>query len=326
MRTSTLIRVENLTKIFPFKGSMLGKKKFIRAVDNVSFEVRKGEIYGLAGESGCGKSTLGELLVNLQRPTSGSIYVDGQEITNHRGRMLKEFRRKVQIIFQDPYQSLDPRYTVLGTVMEPLNIHHIGSLKFMEEKAIETLDKVGLRPPIRYLAKLPGELSGGERQRLCIARASVLDPGFLVADEPVSMLDVSIRAGILELLKKLREKEKVTILFISHDLATIGYLTDRIAIMYLGKIVEEGPTVEVIQKPFHPYTRALISAVPSPNPDIKRSEVKARGTIPDPIDLPSGCRFRTRCEYAQRKCSDMEPQLENVSKEHRVACFYPLSS
>jgi len=326
VRTSTLIRVENLTKLFPFKGHILGTKKYIRAVDNVSFEVRKGEIYGLAGESGCGKSTLGELLVNLQRPTSGSIYLDGQDITNYRGRMLKEFRRKMQIIFQDPYQSLDPRYTVLGTVMEPLNIHHIGSLKFREEKTIETLDKVGLRPPIRYLPKLPGELSGGERQRLCIARASVLDPQFFVADEPVSMLDVSIRAGILELLKKLREKGKVTSLFISHDLATIGYLTDRTAIMYLGKIVEEGPTVKIIQNPFHPYSRALISAIPSPNPDVKRGEVKARGTIPDPIDLPSGCRFRTRCEYAQRKCSDMEPQLENVSKEHRVACFYPLSS
>jgi peptide/nickel transport system ATP-binding protein len=323
---SVLVRVERLTKLFSYKKHFAGLTKYIRAIDDVSFEVRKGEIYGLAGESGCGKSTLGELLVCLQRPTSGSIFLGDQNVIEYRGRILKELRRSVQIVFQDPYQALDPKYTVLGTVLEPLNIHRIGLLDSREEKAIETLEKVGLRPASRYLAKLPCELSGGERQRLCIARASVLDPRFLVADEPVSMLDVSIRAGILELLKKLRDEAELTCLFISHDLATIGYLTDRTAIMYLGRIIEEGPTKEIIHKPLHPYSRALISAVPSPNPDVKRGEVRARGAIPDPIDLPSGCRFRTRCTYAQKECSDMEPQLENVSKEHRVACFYPLSS
>ena len=298
MTSSALIRVQNLRKLYPYKSKFLGRRTFVKAVDDVSFEIRRGEIYGLAGESGSGKSTLGELLVNLQRPTSGRIFLNGLEVESYRGKALQEFRRRVQIVFQDPYQSLDPRFTVLGTVLEPLNIHKIGSLATREKKAIDTLQSVGLRPPGRYLAKLPGELSGGERQRLCIARASVLDPRFLVADEPVSMLDVSIRAGILELLKRLKEEKNVTVLFISHDLATIGYLTDRTAIMYMGQIVEEGPTLEILRNPLHPYSQALISAVPSPNPDVKRREVKAKGTIPDPIDLPSGCRFNPRCEYS----------------------------
>ena len=322
MTSSALIRVQNLRKLYPYKGKFFGRRTFVKAVDNVSFEIRRGEIYGLAGESGSGKSTLGELLVNLQRPTSGRILLNGQEVESYRKKALQEFRRRVQIVFQDPYQSLDPRFTVLGTVLEPLNIHKIGSLATREKKAIDTLQSVGLRPPERYLAKLPGELSGGERQRLCIARASVLDPRFLVADEPVSMLDVSIRAGILELLKRLKEEKNVTVLFISHDLATIGYLTDRTAIMYMGQIVEEGPTLEILRNPLHPYSQALISAVPSPNPDVKRREVKAKGTIPDPIDLPSGCRFSSRCEYTRDQCTMKEPSFHDVSEDHRVACHY----
>lgn len=322
MTSSALIRVQNLRKLYPYKGKFFGRRTFVKAVDNVSFEIRRGEIYGLAGESGSGKSTLGELLVNLQRPTSGRILLNGQEVESYRKKALQEFRRRVQIVFQDPYQSLDPRFTVLGTVLEPLNIHKIGSLATREKKAIDTLQSVGLRPPERYLAKLPGELSGGERQRLCIARASVLDPRFLVADEPVSMLDVSIRAGILELLKRLKEEKNVTVLFISHDLATIGYLTDRTAIMYMGQIVEEGPTLEILRNPLHPYSQALISAVPSPNPDVKRREVKAKGIIPDPIDLPSGCRFSSRCEYSHDQCAIEEPSFRDVSEDHRVACHY----
>jgi peptide/nickel transport system ATP-binding protein len=320
--SSALVRVQNLRKLYPYKGKFLGRRTFVKAVDDVSFEIRRGEIYGLAGESGSGKSTLGELLVNLQRPTSGRIFLNGLEVESYRGKALQEFRRRVQIVFQDPYQSLDPRFTVLGTVLEPLNIHKIGSLATREKKAIDTLQSVGLRPPERYLAKLPGELSGGERQRLCIARASVLDPRFLVADEPVSMLDVSIRAGILELLKRLKEERNVTVLFISHDLATIGYLTDRTAIMYMGQIVEEGPTLEILRNPLHPYSQALISAVPSPNPDVKRREVKAKGTIPDPIDLPSGCRFNPRCEYTGDQCATEEPSYRDVLEDHRVACHH----
>ena len=300
-----VLEVERVRKVFQLsdKGIIFRKKRNLKAVDGVSFSIKDREILGLAGESGSGKSTLGELIARLQNITEGRIAYLGQNISELEKRQLKKFRSNLQMIFQDPYETLNPRFTVLQTIMEPLKIHEIGSNFFDRvERVKHALDRAELRPPEDFFDRFPHQLSGGQRQRVALARAIVLEPDFIVADEPVSMLDVSVRAGILNLLKNLRDEMGASILYISHDLATIRYICDRTAILYLGRVMEIGETEEVISNPCHPYTRMLLRAVPIPDPDRGRERVDPRGEIPDPIDLPNGCRFHPRCEFATPEC------------------------
>lgn len=323
---NALLEVRNLRKWYPLsKGvvkSLLQKRsaEFIKAVDDISFQIKRKEILGLAGESGSGKTTTGEVMIRLQNPTSGQIFFEGKDIAPLSGKRLKEFRKNMQMIFQDPYETLNPRFPVWDTISEPLKVYGIGDHKEKEKKTLEALERAGLVPAGRYLDKYPHELSGGERQRVGIARAIILNPKFVVADEPTSMLDVSIRAGVLNLLVSLRDSLDVSMLYISHDLSTIKYICDRTIIMYLGKILEIGPTIELTENPFHPYTKALISAVPEPDPDFKRKKIEIKGEISDPIDLPKGCRFHLRCNEMKGICQEKEPELLEKGKEHYVAC------
>ncbi len=326
-RSDSIVNVENLSKWYAADQGILSQfrsKKYLKAVDDVSFSIDSSEIIGLAGQSGCGKSTLGELLVGLQNPTKGSIYFDGDDITKYNSKEMKQFRRRCQVIFQDPYESLNPRFPVLRIVTEPLTIHSIGDREEREDRAIQALADAGLTPPEKFIDKFPDELSGGERQRVSIARAIVLEPDFLVADEPVSMLDVSIRTGILKLFKKFQREKDMTILFVSHDLSTINYLCDRTMIMYMGDVVEVGSTSDVIHRPSHPYTDSLLQSVP--NTENSEQHDVAEGDVPDPVEMPDGCRYHPRCKFATEKCKETEPQLnpesDNVSR--RVACYHPI--
>jgi len=320
-----LVKAENLKKWFPIKmgffRELLSKETlFVRAVDGISFEIRKGEIFGLAGESGSGKTTTGRVLLKLTEPTDGRIFFEGEDITFIPEKNFKSYRRKMQIIFQDPYESLNPLMTVRSIVEEPLLIQGIVG-KEVEERVFKALEDVQLVPPEEFLFRFPHELSGGQRQRVAVARALVLDPRFIVADEPVSMLDVSIRAEILNLLVDLRDKYDVGFLYITHDLSLSRHICDSIAIMYLGKIVEMGSVEDVLLEPLHPYTKALIDAVPVPDPTSKRLEVRVKGEIPSPVNPPKGCRFHTRCpEFIGDICRREEPLLKNVGKGHFVAC------
>jgi peptide/nickel transport system ATP-binding protein len=322
---NVIVHVEHIVRHFPVKSSLAALiskgQVYVRAVDNVSLEIHKKEILGLAGESGSGKSTLGRLLALLDKPTKGVIRFEGNDITNMLGRRrrLKEFRKNVQMILQDPYESLDPRYTVHDAILEPLKVHGIKNTPGVKDRVEEILKIVGLSSD-EVLNKFPHELSGGQRQRVSIARAIILEPRFVIADEPVSMLDVSVRAGILKLFDNLRHQFGVTCLFISHDIAVVRYLCDRIAIMYMGKIVEVGTRDEIINTPIHPYTKALISAVPVPDPQYTRKSIPLGGEVPDALRVPSGCRFHPRCNKAEKRCRSEEPELKD--KEGRlVACF-----
>lgn len=323
--TNVLVHIENIVRHFPVRGSLAALlsrgQAYVRAVDDVSLEIRQREILGLAGESGCGKSTLGRLLALLDTPTKGVIRFGGTNITEivGRSRKLREFRKRVQMILQDPYESLDPRYSVHDAILEPLKIHGIRSQSELQESIGRMLKVVGLASA-DVLNKFPHELSGGQRQRVSIARAMVLEPEFVIADEPVSMLDVAVRAGILKLFESLRDQFGVTCLFVSHDLAVMRYLCDRIAIMYMGKIVEVGTRDEIIDTPLHPYTMALISAVPVPDPRYERKSIPLGGEVPDGLHVPSGCRFHPRCRYADKICRSKEPVLES-KKGRLVACF-----
>ena len=317
-----LVRIEDVEKIF-FVGAekfSLFQKKQLRAVDGVTFEVLLGEVLAIVGESGCGKTTLGLLLSRLEKPSSGQIVFRGINVSQLVGSRLKKFRRKVQIIFQDPYDSLDPRQGVLQTVIEPLKSHKIGSRKEQLQSVHDILGHVELDPPEMFVNKYPHELSGGQRQRVAIARSLILHPELLIADEPVSMLDASVRADIMNLMLKLKKEIGITIVFITHDLSAARYISDRILVMYAGKVVEIGPAEELIVKPVHPYTKLLLSAVSVPDPRVKRHRVRQSGNVPDPTDFPLGCRFHPRCSMAKDFCSKEDPSLQEVYPGHYAAC------
>jgi peptide/nickel transport system ATP-binding protein len=325
-----LIQCRNVSKRYPVRadsilGNLFGQTEYLTAVDEVDCTIREGEIVGLAGQSGCGKSTLAELLANLETPSEGEIIFKGKSIQEYTKDELKKFRRECQFIFQDPFNSLNPRFSVRRTVIEPLRIHGIGDPDEREELVIQALEDAGLSPPQKFLNKLPGELSGGERQRVSIARAIVIEPEILIADEPVSMLDVSVSTGILNLFKELRESRDLAMLYISHDLSTINYLADRTMIMYLGDIVESGPTNQVIHDPAHPYTESLLEALPESETADSPGNSELEGTIPDPANMPDGCRFRDNCKYATERCLTTEPVLEAVDGKQEAACHHPLT-
>ena len=322
-----LIRAEGATKHFGGEQSVLDvitrtHPEPLRAVDGVTLEVNEGEIVGIAGESGCGKTTLGKLLLRLYEPTAGEIYFEDQPYSAMTAEDEQAFRKRVQMIFQDPFESLNPRFTVQDTVREPLQINRIGdSYEERQEMVARALDDAGLSPPRQYMDRFPRELSGGEQQRVAIARAMVVDPDFVVADEPVSMLDVSIRAGVLNLMKELRTERDLTYVFISHDLALIRYMCDKTAIMYLGDIVEFGDTEEVITNPQHPYTRALLDAVPVPDPRGGRNRARISGEIPSPEDPPAGCKFHPRCPHAREHCATHPPREFDLEAGGYATCF-----
>jgi peptide/nickel transport system ATP-binding protein len=325
---SEIVRVEHLKKYFPVQKSFLDQlfarmKSYVKAVDDISFSVRRGEIFTLAGESGCGKTTTGKLIVRLITPTSGRIWFEGIDVTQSKGETLRHLRRKMQIIFQDPYASLSPRMRIGDAVGHPVQINGIAKGKEREKMVLEVLEKVGLTPAKEFVKLFPHQLSGGQRQRVALARSIILKPEFMVADEPVSMIDVSLRTTIIDLILGFRKELGLTHLFVTHDLAVAKYISDRIAIMYLGKIIELGSKESIFLDPLHPYTRALLSAIPVPDPERKRENIELQGEVPSAIRVPPGCRFNPRCPMKQNECDKREPELIEAQKDHFVACpFY----
>lgn len=315
-----LVQIKDLVKYFPVKGGILQRVVgWVQAVDHVSFTVREGETVGLVGESGCGKTTVGRCILRLIEPTAGSIFFEGVDIMSLRGKELKEMRRNMQIIFQDPYSSLDPRMPIGESIAEGLHIHQIGTPKERFEIVLEMLRKVGLED--YHARRYPHEFSGGQRQRIGIARALALKPKFIVADEPVSALDVSIQSQVLNILKELQREFGLTYLFIAHNLSVVEHISDRVAVMYLGKLAEFAERKELFRNPLHPYTQALMSAIPIPDPKLKRERIILQGDVPSPLNPPTGCRFHPRCPLAMPHCSVAEPPFREVSPDHWVACW-----
>lgn len=321
MKAKPILEVRSLYKYFPIKQSLLRRVgSFVKAVDNVSFTVERGQVLAIVGESGCGKTTIARTLIGLEVPTDGEILFDSKIVEKEIS--LKQLRQRAQMIFQDPYESLNPRATILEIVEEPLVVHRIGNdSEDHLKRAISALEDAGLRPARDYLLRYPSELSGGQRQRVVIASAMVLEPELLIADEPVSMLDVSIRAEILNLLRDLQTRRDISIVFITHDLSTVAYFADRIAVMYLGRIVESGPTDDVLKSPQHPYTKALLSVVPVPNPRLRRKRIILQGETPNAADIPSGCRFHPRCPVAIDECRVVDPSYVRIDSGHEAACL-----
>jgi len=323
--TDNLVEVHSLKKWFPVQTSFVEtiiarKVDYVRAVDGVSFDIRRGEVFGLAGESGCGKTTTGRLIVRLVEPTEGQILFEGMDIATLPAREMRKLRWRMQVIFQDPTASLNPRMKIGDAIGHGLEIYGVAKGEGKWEMVTKMMEKVGLTPAATLYEKYPHQLSGGQRQRAVIARALILKPELVVADEPIAMADVSVRALLLELMMKLKEELELTYLYITHDLATAKYICDRIAIMYLGKIVELGPLRKIYSHPLHPYTEALLSAVPVPDPRALRKKVLPKGEIPNPINPPSGCRFHPRCPYVMDVCSVEEPGLIEIEGGHQVAC------
>ena len=346
MDKKPILQIENIYKQFPVARTPMDRlrrrpKQVVHALDGVSFTVDKGEILALVGESGSGKTTVGMNVLGLQEPTNGHVLFDGYDVADWSAGRLKSgkngendlghlngrkqilaLRRRAQMVFQDPYESLNPRQTIWEIVVEPLEIHDLGlNAEEKRERVRAALEDCGLSPADHFWNRYPSELSGGQRQRVVVAGALALEPELLVADEPVSMLDVSIRADILTLLGSLRKSRGITIIYTTHDLATAGYFTDRMAVMYLGRVVEIGPTVEVLKEPRHPYTQALVSVAPVPNPRKRRKRMILQGEVPNPIDVPSGCRFHPRCPIATDECKKIDPPYVQISEKHQVACL-----
>jgi len=327
VKDGVLFDVKDLEVYFPiqqgfFKAMVATEKKYVKAVDRVSFQVKQGEILALVGESGCGKTTTGRTMLRLEDPTGGHILYKGLPVEKFGQKTLREYRKKAQIIFQDPYNSINPKQTIFDIVAEPLEVNNIcSSEREKEERVIKAINEAGLRPATEYLYRYPHELSGGQRQRVCIAGATVLGPDVIVADEPVASLDVSIRNDILKLMVEHKEKMGVTYIFITHDLSLAWVISDRIAVMYLGRIVEIGETLEVVANPKHPYTKALISVIPVPDPVAKREHVILKGETPNPVDIPSGCRFHPRCPEAIDACKEIDPPDVHITGDHHAACI-----
>lgn len=320
IKTQNIVEVDNLVKYFPVRAGFLQRVvNHVKAVDDVSFVVKRGETLGMVGESGCGKTTIGRSMLRLVEPTSGAVRYEGKDILSLRGKELKDIRRNMQIIFQDPYASLDPRVPIGESVMEGLHIHNIGTRKERYDLMIDTLKKVGLED--YHARRYPHEFSGGQRQRIGIARALAIRPDFIVCDEPVSALDVSIQSQVLNILKDLQQEFGLTYLFIAHNLSVVEHISDRVAVMYLGKMVELTGRDELFNNPLHPYTQALMSAIPSPNPKIKKQRTILKGDVPSPLNPPKGCRFHPRCPIADKICSEQEPEFREVSPGHHVACW-----
>jgi oligopeptide transport system ATP-binding protein len=319
---NTLVRVENLVKHFPITRGIVFQRQVgaVRAVDDISFTIRRGETLGLVGESGCGKSTTGRTIIQLYQPTSGKVFYDGKDLTDASNEEMRRYRRDLQIIFQDPYASLNPRMTVGGIVAEPLEVHRIGTRKERRERVENLLELVGLNP--YFINRYPHEFSGGQRQRIGVARALALQPEFIVCDEPIAALDVSIQAQVVNLLEELQDRMGLTYLFIAHDLSMVRHIADRTAVMYLGKIVELADRDELYGHPQHPYAKALLSAVPIPNPakERERRRIILEGDVPSPANPPSGCNFHPRCPIAEEICQQVDPEWREISEDHWVAC------
>ena len=324
MPDSDILNIENLRKYFPVGKGFFGRSaNFVKAVDGVNLTVRPGETIGLVGESGCGKSTLGNCVLRLEEPTSGRIRFEGRDILALDNKSMRQLRRDMQIIFQDPYSSLNPRKSIGQIIEEAFRIHGLLTADERLERVQQLLGIVGLRAEHRY--RYPHEFSGGQRQRICISRALALNPKLIIADEPVSALDVSVQAQILNLLVTLQNEFHLTYIFISHDLSVVRHISDRIAVMYLGQVVELAPSEELYRRPYHPYTESLLAAVPVANPLQKKKRAKLSGDVPSPIDPPANCRFHPRCSYRQQICRDKGPVIQEISQGHSVACFFPLN-
>ncbi len=316
---NAILEVRNLRKCFPIKKTFTGKvTQELIAVDDVSFKLMPGETLGIVGESGCGKTTLGRTILKLHESNGGQIIFEGQDITNLKSSQMREIRKKMQIIFQDPYSSLPPRSTVGGILSEPVEVHNIVPKSQIKDYVLDLMDKCGLRD--YYYERYPHEFSGGQRQRICIARALSVNPKLVICDEPVSALDVSIQAQIINLLKKLQQDMNLTYLFISHDLSVVKFISDKIGVMYLGSMVEFGTKEDIFANPLHPYTQALFSAIPQPDPDVKMNRIILKGDIPSPANPPKGCRFHTRCPKAMDICSEVAPEYRDFGNGHCAAC------
>ena len=316
-----LLQTINLFKYYPIRGGVFLKEiASVKAVDGVSMTIHQGETVGLVGESGCGKTTFGRVILRLEEPTSGEVCFEGENILAYDSQQIRMLRKQMQIIFQDPFSSLNPRKTVSHIIGEPLLIHGAKNRRERDKRVLELLNVVGLRK--EHMRRYPHQFSGGQRQRIGVARALALNPKLIVCDEAVSALDVSIQAQVINLLKDLQEDFGLTYLFISHDLSAVEHVSDRVAVMYLGKIVELAKSKELYQTPFHPYTQALLSASPIPDPELKRHRIILKGDVPSPINPPMGCRFHTRCLYAKEICHQQEPELRAVESDHQAACFF----